>query len=58
MLLKVKYLFKLLIQRDTQDQRELGGRIELSRFDRADGIARHADHLCEVTLRQTLFLTD
>ena len=56
--LKVKYLFKLLIQRDTQDQRELRRRIELSRLYGADRIARHADHLRQLCLRQLLFLAD
>ena len=47
---EIKQFFKLFIKGYAEYQRKLGGGVELTRFDRTDGIAGNAHHICKVAL--------
>ena len=51
-------LLELLVQRDADDQRQLGGGVELPGLDGADRVPGDAHQLGELRLRQALFLAD
>lgn len=42
---EIKKFFEFLVQRDAQNQRQLGGRTELSGLDGTDRVPGHTDHL-------------
>ena len=48
--IEVEKLLEFLVKRDAQYQRELRGRVELPRFDRAYRVARHSDQICKLGL--------
>ena len=51
---KIENILKFLIKRDADDERELGGGVELPCLDRADSVSRYADHICKLLLRNIL----
>ena len=55
--LKIKYFFKLFVERDAEQEREFRRRVERAGFDSADGIPRNADHRGELLLRKPLLFS-
>jgi hypothetical protein len=53
-LFKIKQLFKLFVERRTQNQRQFRGGVKLARFNKADGIAGNADHCGKLPLRKII----
>ena len=51
---KIENILKFLVKRDADDERELGGGVELPCLDRADSVSRYADHICKLLLRNIL----
>ena len=52
--LKIEQFLELLVQGDAENQRQLGGGIELPRLNGADGVAGHAHQLRQLGLGQPL----
>lgn len=57
-LFKIEEVFKFLIQRDAEDQRQLSRRAEMPCFNGADGIAGYADPFGKLRLGEPLFRSD
>lgn len=58
LLVEIEDLLELLIQCNAEYQSQLGSGVELSRLDGTYGISGHADHVGELLLRQSRFITD
>ena len=52
-LFKIEKLLEFFIQRDAENERQLGGRAELAGFDGADGVPGHAHHFRQLRLGHT-----
>lgn len=56
--IKIKEFLKLFIKRNAENQRKLGGRVELPCLNRAYRVARYTYHFGKLRLRHTLFLSE
>lgn len=54
---EIKKFFEFPVQRDAQNQGQLGGRTELSGLDGTDRVPGHTDHLGQLALRELLLCT-
>lgn len=55
--LEIKQFLKLLVERNAEDERKLGCRIELSRFDGADRVSGYPRQLGKLCLRESTLLS-
>lgn len=53
--LEIEQFLEFLVERDTEDKRKLRRGVELSRFDRADGVSGYSRHLGKLCLRESPF---
>lgn len=54
--LEIEQFLKLLVERNAEDERKLGCRVELSRFDGADRVSGHPRQLGKLCLRESTLL--